>query len=214
MTQSHYSKWLVRLLLVSLLTNIVLIVRLQYPFAWQQLRLAMIPAPQLTPADHIRGPANASTTVIVYTNYQCSFCARLNADLLTLATELNFRWAYRHYADQNQEAFKAAAAAECAGDQGKFWEYSDRLFGLAVPQTLNEEHLQQIAEQLHLGMSEFSQCTVAEKYKEPLIAAKQQAVENQKINATPTYFINGKRYMGLKPYAELKKLFTSALTNS
>jgi hypothetical protein len=66
-----HSKWLAGLLLVSLLANIVFAVRLQSPSAWQQLRLAMIPTPQLSAADPILGPADAATTVIVYTNYQC-----------------------------------------------------------------------------------------------------------------------------------------------
>jgi protein-disulfide isomerase len=203
MTQSH-SRWLAGLLLISVLTNIVLAVKLQFPFAWQQLRLALIPAPQLTAADHVRGPADAATTIIIYTNYQCSFCARLNADLIKLSSELDFRWTYRHYTDESQEAFKAATAAECAYDQGKFWEYNDQLF--AATQTWDAASLQQIAEQLKLDMPVFIQCTGEEKYKEQLIASRQHAVENQKINATPTYFINGKRYKGLKPYAELRKL--------
>lgn len=209
--QSH-SKWLAVLLAVSLLANVILAFRLQFPRTWHQWRLALVSAPQLTPADHVRGPADAPTTIIVYTNYQCSYCARLNADLIALETELDFRWAYRHYAEPGQVAFKDAAAAECAGAQGKFWEYSDRLFGSAAPQTQNEERLQQIAEQLQLGMKDFSQCTAAEKYKELLIVAKQRAVEDQKINATPTYFINGKRHIGLKPYAELKQLIAAAPT--
>jgi protein-disulfide isomerase len=167
----------------------------------------------LTSTDHIRGPADAAATVIVYTNYQCSYCVRLNEDLNTLGKELGFRWIYRHYADQNQEAFRAANAAECAGDQGRFWEYSDQLFG-SGPQTLNEERLSLIADQLQLNMSGFSECMIGEKYKNRLITAKRQAAENQKINATPTYFINGRRHIGLKPYTELKQLVTAALTDS
>jgi protein-disulfide isomerase len=208
-----HSKWLAGLLLVSLLANIVFAVRLQSPFAWQQLRLAMIPTPQLSAADHILGPADAATTVIVYTNYQCPYCARLNADLITLGSELDFRLVYRHFAEPTQEAFQAAAAAECAGDQGRFWEYSDILFN-STPQTLNDERLQQIAEQLQLDMSGFAECTRGEKYKDPLLAARQQAAEDQKINATPTYFINGKRHIGLKPYTELKRLVMAVRTNS
>jgi protein-disulfide isomerase len=208
-----HSKWLAGLLLISLLTNIVLIARLQFPFAWQQLRLALVPAPQLASADHIRGPAESAVTLIVYTNYQCHYCARLNADLIALMKELDFRWVYRHYAEQNQEAFQAAVAAECAGDQGEFWEYSDQLF-ITDPRALNKERLQQIAEQLQLDMSGFTGCLAGEKYKDGLIAARLQAAGKQKISATPTFFINGKRHIGLKPYTELKQLVTAALTDS
>lgn len=200
------------MLLVSLLANIIFAIRLQFPQEWHQWRLAMIPAPQLTAEDRIRGPVNASTTVIVYTNYQCPYCSRLNADLITLGTKLDFRWVYRHSVDQNQElAFKAAAAAECAGDQGKFWEYSDQVF--AAGQNLSDESLQRIAEQLPLDIPDFAQCTDTGKYNERLLTSKQQA-EDKKIYATPTYFINGKRHTGLKPYAELEQLIATARANS
>lgn len=211
-TKSH-TKWLAGLLLVSLLTNIVFTVRLQFPFAWQRLHLALVPAPQLADIDRIRGPADATATIIVYTNYQCPYCARLNADLIALGAELKFRWVYRHYADPNQEAFKAAVAAECAGDQGRFWEYSDLLFN-PTQQTLNEERLQKIAQQLRMDIKGFTECTGRQKYKDSLLAARQQAAEDQKINATPTYFINGKRHIGLKSYVELKQLFNAAMKNS
>jgi protein-disulfide isomerase len=74
---------------------------------------------------------------------------------------------------------------------------------------LNEGRLRDIAQQLNLDMTIFIQCTGTEKHKDRLIAAKQQA-EIHKISGTPTYFINGKRYVGLKPYAELKELLISA----
>jgi protein-disulfide isomerase len=206
------SKLLVGMLAASILTNIVFAARLYLPNAWHQLRLMMIPAPQLTADDYIRGPADATTTVIVYTNYQCPYCARLNADLTTLEAELGFRLTYRLYADQAQVmAFKAASAAQCAGDQGKFWEYGDQLFIDA--KTLNEKDLPQIAEHLKLDVASFTQCITTEKYKDELLAAKQQA-ENIQINATPTYFINGKRYVGTKPLAQLKKLIVTAPTST
>jgi protein-disulfide isomerase len=206
---SGTSKLLVGMLVISLLTNIVFAVRLQYPGTWRQLRLAMAPSPQLTFTDHVRGPDDAAITVIIYTNYQCPYCAKLNENLTALATELDFRWSYRHYTDyQNQPlAFKAAMATECAGEQGQFWGYNDSLF--SSPQLLSDDHLHHIAQQLNLDMTAFMQCTTLEKYRDALISTRQQA-RNYQITATPTYFINGKRVIGLKPYAELKQILISA----
>ena len=49
----------------------------------------------------------------------------------TVMKEADVRWVYRHFPLKNHPlAQKAGEAAECAGDQGKFWEYSDALFGL------------------------------------------------------------------------------------
>lgn len=206
MTNSH-SKWLVGLLFVSILTNIVFAVRLHFPGVWQQLQLALITPPELTASDHIRGPDQAAITVIVYTDYQCPYCLKLNEHLKALMPSLDFRLAYRHFADPESRplSFKAAAAAECASDQGKFWGYSDGLFQPGQPP--NDERLKNLARQLELDMTAFEQCLDTEKHKDKLTHGKRQA-DAMKITATPTFFINGKRHIGLKPYEQLEQLLS------
>lgn len=199
------------MLLVSLLTNIVFAVRLHFPGVLQKLQLAFIPSPELTTTDHIRGPDKAATTVIVYTDYQCPYCAKLNEHLVSLMAELDFRLSYRHFTDpQNRPlSFKAAEAAECAADQGRFWAYSDGLFEPGQP--LNDERLKKLAQQLELDMAPFEQCLHTEKHKDKLTQGKRLA-EAIKIKATPTFFINGKRHIGLKPYEQLKPLLSVEVT--
>lgn len=209
MTQSH-SKWLVGMLLVSILTNIVFAVRLHFPGVLQQLQLAFIPSPELTAVDHIRGSDKAATMVIVYTDYQCPYCLKLNEHLTALMPTLDFRLAYRHFTDPENRplSFKAAEAAECAADQGRFWAYNDGLFQPGQ-QPLNDEHLKKLAQQLELDMAAFEQCLNTEKHKDKLAHGKRLA-EAMKITATPTFFINGKRHIGLKPYEQLKQLLSTA----
>lgn len=206
MTNSH-SKWLVGMLFVSILTNIIFAVRLYFPDILRQLQLAFIPAPELTAVDHVRGPDKAAIMVIVYTDYQCPYCLKLNEHLKALMPALDFRLAYRHFADPENRplSFKAAMAAECAADQGQFWTYSDKLFEPEQP--LNDERLRSIAQQLELDMAPLEQCMSTEKHKDKLIQEKRQA-ETMKITATPTFFINGKRHIGLKPYEQLKQLLS------
>lgn len=208
MTISH-SKWLAGILLVSILTNIVFAVKLYLPGALQQLQLAFTPSPELMAADHIRNPDKAATTVIVYTDYQCPYCLKLNEYLVSLMAELDFRLAYRHFTDPQGRplSFKAAEAAECAADQGRFWAYSDGLFEPGHP--LNDERLRHLAQQLELDITAFEQCLNTEKHKDKLAHGKRLA-ETMKITATPTFFINGKRHIGLKPYEQLKQLLSTA----
>lgn len=198
------------MLLVSILTNIVFAVRLYLPNILRELQLAFIPAPELTAADHVRGPDKSAITVIVYTDYQCPYCLKLNEHLMALMPALDFRLAYRHFADPEGRplSFKAAAASECAGDQGKFWAYSDGLFQAERP--INEERLKNLAQQLELDMTGFEQCMTIEKHKGKLIHNKQLA-DAMKISATPTFFINGKRHIGLKSYEQLKQLLSSKM---
>lgn len=129
-------KFLFILLSVSILTNLILLVRLKYPDAINTIQIALLPAPQVVPTDHIRGNINAKYTVIEYADFQCPFCAQFHETMNTVMKEADVRWVYRHFPIEGHPfAARAAEAAECAGEQQKFWEYSDALFGLKVPMT-------------------------------------------------------------------------------
>jgi protein-disulfide isomerase len=109
-------------------------------------------------------------------------------------------------------AVKAASAALAAGRQGKFWEFHDELY--KVYREINDEKMQQIAQQLGLNITQFEK-----DQKDPLILKKiQQDVQQAYrlgVNSIPTVFINGKqskiRSLGdfqLAINQELKKLKT------
>lgn len=197
------------LLVVSVVTNIVLVARLHFPQALRQIRLAFVSAPELTPADHVRGPDTAKTVMVVYTNYQCPYCAQLNHTLLALMPERKFRLAYRHFSDPDDRprSFKAAIAAECASDQNRFWEYNDRLF--ESDRSFDDEDLFGIAGQLTLDVNRFRQCVESKKYAGKIASDRKEA-ESKKVMATPTFYINGKRYEGSRPVEEMKQLLATA----
>jgi protein-disulfide isomerase len=210
MTTGYTNKLVVGMLLISIATNIVLATRLHFPQFFQQLRLALVAPPKLGPSDHTRGPAATGAVLIVYTNYQCPFCAELNRNLQALTNELDFQVAYRHLADPISQpfAYKAAMGAECASEQNRFWEYNDRLF--QPDQALDGEVLPGIARQLQLNMDQFQECLAVEKYAGKIVADTQSA-EAKKVIATPTFFINGKRHEGSRPLAEMKQLLIAAI---
>lgn len=82
--------------------------------------------------DHAKGPANAKVTVIEYSDTECPFCKRFHATMEQVSKEFpnDMRWVYRHFPlDQlHQKARKESIAAECAGEQGKFWEMLDKIY--------------------------------------------------------------------------------------
>lgn len=196
--------FLIVLLAISILTNIVLITKLKYPGLFTKLQYALIPAPKAEATDHVRGKTGARYTVIEYADFQCPYCAKFHTLLNSIRKDADVRWIYRHYPlPAHPLAAKAAEAAECAGEQGKFWEYSDALF--AFEGRLTEESLSTAAKTTGLDWMAFGLCMSAGKYR-GVVAAHYESGRKQKIAGTPTYFINGTRREGVLPPDEFKRL--------
>src|SRR5579862_4257159 len=115
--------------ILSLTLNFVLLFLFNSPNKLQAVRLSFKRAPKVTNKDHIRGASGAPVIAIEYADFLCPFCKDLHANLKTLSGTQNFVWVLRNRPLAiHPLASKAAVAAECAGQQGKFWEYADSLF--------------------------------------------------------------------------------------
>jgi len=79
---------------------------------------------------HRLGPANAPVQIVVYSDFQCVFAANWCRSCNSQAEFPNeVTIVYRHFPlTAHPRAFPAAVAAECAAEQGFFWEYHDKLF--------------------------------------------------------------------------------------
>jgi protein-disulfide isomerase len=114
------------------------------------------------------------------------------------------RWVYRHFPlPSHPFAAKAAEAAECAGDQGKFWEYSDMLFSLEGK--ITDEALTTSAQKIGLDWVAFGLCVNSGKHR-AAVASQRESGMHLKISGTPTFYLNGKRFEGNVPMEDLKKL--------
>ena len=106
------------------------------------------------------------------------------------------------------ESDLAAQAAECAGDQNKFWTYANYLFthqGAENSGAFSPDNLKRFAIQIGLNVDAFNTCLDRGKYAAEV--AQQKAEGQQRgVQATPTFFINGKRYEGALPYDQLAAL--------
>ena len=100
--------------------------------------------------DHVRGPAQAPL-VLLYADFECPFCAALDARL----DGLQLRVAFRHFPvrSSHPRAWAAATAAEAAALQGRFWAMHDALF--ADPARLEDPHLWERARRLDLDLERF-----------------------------------------------------------
>jgi protein-disulfide isomerase len=197
------------LLAVSVLTNIVFVSRLYYPDAIDNLRVAMESPPRAVSSDHIRGKPDAKVTVIVYTDFQCPYCTRLDASMRSLMPVTDTRLIYRNFPlDSHPQAAQAAEAAECAGAQGKFWEYSDELF--ASGEKLEDKNtFGKLASDLGVDMKAFDACLSSGKFKQR-VADQREEGNKRRIRATPTFYVNGKRVIGAIPDDQLKQLLVSS----
>ena len=194
----------------SLILNIILFVRVTHPSFWSDMRLARLHPSVVRSQDHVRGSANAPVTVIEYADFQCPYCRELHASLTTAVNAGEIRWVYRNdpLTSIHPLARKEAEAAECAGAQGKFWEYADALFrsqaDMGPPPSL-EPQLLSLAENVKLDRPAFQECLDSGKLGNLVITDMQEA-EKLVIRATPTIFVNSQRQEGAVSYEGLKKL--------
>ena len=117
---------------------------------------------------------------------------------------------FHHFPFIGQESEWAAEAAECAGEQNKFWAYANYLYTHKVGENtraLSRNHLKQFAAQLGLDTNAFNACFDS-KYA---AVVQQDFAEGQarRINSTPTFIINGQEYVGLISADRLAALIDS-----
>jgi len=110
----------------------------------------------------------------------------------------------------HSRAQPAAEAAQCAHEQGKFWEYHDVLF--QNMQKLTDDDLKKYAVDLGLDTEKFNACFAAGKYRADV--QKDQA-EGQRVgvSGTPALFVNGRFVSGAQPFEVFKAIIDEELKN-
>src|SRR5262245_55205452 len=102
----------------------------------------------------------------------------------------------------------AAVAAECAREQGKFWEMHDKIFD--NQKDMNDENFEGFAKSLGLNVSKWSECFKQEKPKDR-ISRDQQLAMNLGARGTPAFYINGRFLSGAQPLPAFEALVTEEL---
>ncbi len=178
----------------------------------------VVPAPAaagklaaVTKNDHIRGDIDAKVTVVEYSDYECPFCERHHPTMLQIVEEYgdDVAWVYRHFPlSFHPEARPAALAAECANDQGKFWEFTDEMY--LNQDKLGESYYETVAKDLGLNVSEFRDCIETEKYGDK-VDADAASGRTAGVNGTPATFVNGQLVSGAVPFETFKQLIDAEL---
>jgi protein-disulfide isomerase len=159
----------------------------------------------------VRGPKNAPVTIVAFSDFQCPFCGRVVPTLHQIEKEYagKVRVAFKHQPlPFHQNAKIAASASMAANEQGKFWEYHDKLF--ANQQALDRSSLERYAQEVGLDMNKFRAALDSNKYEAQISA---DSAEGMRIgaNGTPTFFINGRQLVGAQPIDQFKAIIDDEL---
>jgi protein-disulfide isomerase len=124
------------------------------------------------------------------------------------------RFAYRHYAFLGQESIWAAEASECAGEQGKFWPYYDRLNATEAPGGRNsgafgKDVLKRHAVELGLNGEAFNGCLDGGRFASR-VQAETSAGAARGVNSTPSVFVAGQKLAGVPPWEDLVRAILAA----
>ena len=148
--------------------------------------------------DPFKGGVNAPVTIVQFSDFQCPACAAAAPTVKRIAEAYGdkVKIVYRDFPLINTHPFaqKAAEAAECADEQGKFWEMHDVLF--QNQQSLGVPALKQYAVELDLNQEQFNSCLDSSKYAAE-VASDESAGISLGVRGTPTFFINGVRYSNM-----------------
>jgi len=143
-------------------------------------------------ADHALGPGHAPVILVEYGDFECPSCKAAAPAVKMLLDDYaeSVRFVFRHFPLENAHphALAAAEAAECAGEQGKFWEMSDLLF--ANQTHLQAKHLRDYADRLGLDMAQFT----AEMDDHVYLQRIREHIDGGKrshVRGTPGFFVNG-----------------------
>ncbi|GAB3529518.1 Na+/H+ antiporter NhaA [Arthrobacter monumenti] len=147
--------------------------------------------------DHIRGPATAPLTLVEYADFECPFCARATGSAKEVREHFgeDLRYVIRHLPlpDVHQHAEVAAAAAEAAGAQGRFWDMHDLLF--VHQDQLELEDLAGYAGRLGLDLEKFLHDVTGQRHAARIRDDVSDA-EASGARGTPTFFIGTERHVG------------------
>jgi protein-disulfide isomerase len=158
-----------------------------------------------------KGPASAPITIVEFSDFQCPYCSRAEETVgkVMKAYDGKVRVVYRDFPlPIHPQAQKAAEAAHCAGDQGKYWEMHEKLF--AHQQALEPPALKGYAKEVGLDQGKFDKCLDSGD-KAKVVEANRKAGEKVGVTGTPAFFVNGLQLTGAQPFEEFKTVIDGEL---
>ncbi len=167
------------------------------------------------------GKSDARVTIVEFADFQCPSCGLFHFGAGAVIIEEyvktgKARFVFKQFPLLGEESFWAAYAAQCAKEQGKFWEYHDLLFARQSQSegentgTFSALSLLEIAREAGAHEEAFSSCLRSEKYRDAVL----EDVEDGKragVEGTPTVFVNGRKMEGIFPFEAYRQIIEEEL---
>lgn len=159
--------------------------------------------------DPAKGPADALVTIVMWSDFQCPYCSRVEPTLTklveTYGKDLRVVWkdnALPFHKEAKPAATLARAAFE-AGGSDLFWKAHDLLF--ENQKALGTETYQKLAGQLGLNAADVLKAIETNKY-DPKISASMEMAGDLQAGGTPHFFVNGRRLAGAQPFEKFDEI--------
>jgi protein-disulfide isomerase len=184
------------------------------PAQVQDTNSPKIDAVSLIDDDAVKGDSNAPVTIIEWSDFECPFCVRFYDQTLGLIeTEYietgKVKFVYRDFPlNFHANAQKSAEAAECAGEQGKYYEMHDKLFEDGVSGGVSS--FKQYASDIGLDTNEFNECLDSGAMENEVKKDMADGI-SVGIKGTPGFIINGQLVSGAQPFENFKQIIDAEL---
>lgn len=160
----------------------------------------------------VRGNVNAPVTIVEFTDFHCPFCRKVQPvlDELTKRYGSKIRLVFRDFPldSLHPHARAAAEASRCAVEQGKFWEFHDKMLKSEPEPT--DAGLNGVIKDIGMNVAEYEACKASGKYKNSVLASTQEGARLG-ITGTPTFFVNGRIVVGAQPVEEFIRIIDEEL---
>ena len=177
--------------------------------------VAAVNAEDYVDDDPVLGDENAPLTIVEFSDFQCPYCARFREQTFDLIKE-NYvdtgkvKFVYRDFplSSIHPMAQKASEASECADEQGKYWEYHDKIF--AEQSSLSINSLKQWASDIGMDTAKFNDCLDSGKYESEVKSDLNDAM-NSGGRGTPYFLVGNVPLSGAQPFSAFQQAIDSQL---
>lgn len=162
------------------------------------------------------GPEDAKVVIVEFSDFECPYCSRFYQQAYqqirtTYGDKVRFVYRDLPLPQLHPNAIAAAEAAECANEQGRFWDYHDLLF--ANQSRLQQGDLIDYAARLELDVDQFTECVLTRRYQAEVVKDMRDS-EAYGVTGTPTFFINGYRVVGAQAFSVFQQIIEAELAKA
>jgi protein-disulfide isomerase len=152
-----------------------------------------------------KGADDGKVVIVEYSSFSCGYCNKVRGTIDKILANYpdEVKFVYKHFNRGGTDS-QAGQAAECAGDQGKFWEMHDLIFDKG------SRGFEGYAQEIGININKFSECLDSGKYSSKVTADTNEA-KSFGISGTPGFMINGRLVSGAQPYENFKQIIDEEL---